>query len=358
LLLVVSVVPSILHAQIVVNFSPSIYGQTLDGLVYAQIMNTTGTDLKIEETIVINEVSGINVATIKTTPFVLLQGSNFISKAAFTNGRFNFGSSYYGVTFSQTGRLPEGEYEYCFQTEIIGTKPDMVPPFYENCFTLQLQPMTPLLLINPIDEDQICNKRPNLQWQLPAPLPIEARCRVILTEIQDKQDVAEAIAFNLPILNQPNIFGNILMYPAGAPELTEGHKYAWQVAVYSGNTILKKSDIWTFTVKCTEELKVSGDSYRELKETDDGNFYIANKFLRFSFSNSYNKGNLDYTIESLSNPQNVIKKLPILKMNTGINKYDIDLSENPSFRNGEEYLLKVNLVNGRGLILRFIYKNE
>jgi hypothetical protein len=352
-------VSSIARGQIIVTFSPTIYGQSLDGLVYAQIINTSGMGLRVIETISIRDVSGGNVVSIKTAPFILSQGTNFISKAAFTNGKFSFSNSYSGNFLSQTGKLPEGEFEYCFQTEIIGDKPDQVPPFYENCFILQLQPMTPLLLIDPVDEDKICNKRPNLLWQLPAPLPVDAKCRVVLTEKKEKQDIAEAIAFNLPVLNQGNIFGNILQYPPGAPDLKEGHTYAWQVTVYSAKTILKKSEIWTFTVSCQEEQKLpAGDSYRELKEIDDGNFYIANKVLRFSFNNPYSKGKLDYSIESLSKPQSTIKRLPSLKMEPGLNKYELDFSENNSLKAGQEYLLTVRLANNRELRLRFIYQTE
>jgi hypothetical protein len=149
------------------------------------------------------------------------------------------------------------------------------------------------------------------------------------------------------------------MYPTGAPDLKEGRKYVWQVTVYSGKTILKKSEIWTFTVQCEEPQKnYSGNSYRELKETDDGNFYVANKVLSFSFNNPYSNSTLTYEIRNLSDPDSRIKKLPKLKMNAGINKYDIDLSEYRSFKNDQEYLLIVTLPNNRQLRLRFIYKEE
>jgi hypothetical protein len=70
-ILFILLLPSILEAQVVVNFSPAIYGQTLDGLVYAQIMNSSGVELRVVETIKISEASGINVSTIKTAQFVL-----------------------------------------------------------------------------------------------------------------------------------------------------------------------------------------------------------------------------------------------------------------------------------------------
>ena len=347
------------EGQIAVNFSPAIYGQTLDGLVYAQIMNSSGLQLKAKLTIKIREINGAEVAAIKTTTFTLQQGTNFINKTSFTNGKFNFSHNYYGSSLSQTGRLPEGEYEYCFEVDISESKEDQFPPLYENCFVFQLQPLTPLLLIDPVDEDEICEKRPGLTWQLPMPLTRESRSRLVLTELNAKQDVVDAINFNQPIINQGGIVGNNLTYPAGAPELKVGHKYVWQVSVYTEATILKKSEIWVFTVKCDEQQKIiNTDSYRELKETDDGNYYIANKILPFSINNPYANGDLNYSIASMNDPGNPIKNLPKLKMYPGLNKYEIELFENRAFKANEEYLLRVKLANGRELKLRFIYKNE
>jgi len=173
------------------------------------------------------------------------------------------------------------------------------------------------------------------------------------------QDIVEAINYNVPLINRGNLFSNQLQFPFNAPQLKEGKRYAWQVTVYNEKTILKKSEIWTYTVKCEEKKEQSsGESFRELKETEDGNFYVANKILRFSFNNPYSGGILTYAISSLSDPGSTIKSLPTLKMQAGLNKYEIDLSDNRSFKNGKEYLLKVTLTNNRELRLRFIYKDE
>ncbi len=88
------------------------------------------------------------------------------------------------------------------------------------------------------------------------------------------------------------------------------------------------------------------------------NFYIANDYLRFSFINPYAAGDLNYSIISLSDPSASIKGLPKLKMSAGLNRYDLNLTENRFFKDDQEYLLKVGLPNNRMLTLRFIYKNE
>lgn len=347
------------QAQITVNFSPAVYGQTLEGLVYARIINAYPRDLIAKVTIRVRENKNGNVVTVAIPSFPLHAGVNEISKVAFGNSKFSFGNNNFGLTLSQTGKFMEGEYEYCYEVDITESKITALPLLYENCFIHQLQPRTPLLLINPVDGDVFCNKRPQFIWQPPVPLPANARFRFVLTSIKDKQDIVEAITFNPPLVNQSNIVGNSLFYPVNAPELKEGQKYAWQVIVYFDKTILSRSEVWTFTLQCGEEMKDTiTDSYRELKEATDGNFYVANKYLRFSFVNPYAAGDLDYSIVSLSDPSLAVKGLPKLKMSTGLNKYDLSLSENRSFKEGQEYLLKVQLPNNRSLTLRFIYKNE
>ena len=349
----------VLRAQVTVNFSPAVYGQTLEGLAYAQIINNYSVPLVANVSINVRGSNGGNVVSIKIPSFPLRPGVNEISRAAFGNAKFSFGNTNAGLTVSQTSRFPEGEYEYCYEVDISESKAPSLPPVFENCFTHQLQPRTPLLLINPINEDVFCNKRPQFIWQPPLPLPPSARYRLVLAPVKDRQDIVEAITFNPPLVNQSNIAGSSLFYPANAPELKEGQTYAWQVIVYVAKTILSRSEVWTFTCKCNEDRKDTlTDSYRELKETTDGNFYFANGYLRFSFVNPYAAGDLNYTIVSMAAPGSPIKQLPNLKAAAGLNKYSIDLTENGAFKDGQEYLLRVNLPNNRRLILRFIYKTE
>ena len=345
--------------SVLISFNPVIYGQSIEGLSFVQLMNAYPQDVLANISIKVREVKAGHVVSISIPRVSLRAGNNTIDRSAFSRGRFSFGNNYYGLTLSQSGKFPEGEYEYCFEVDLSESKLPGTATFFENCFTHELQPLTPLLLINPVDGDEECNRRPHFTWQPPMPMSADARFRLLLTEIKEKQDLIEAINYNPPIINQGNIPVNQLSYPFNAPELKPGKRYAWQVIVYTNQTILKRSDIWVYNVKCPEEKQqVNTDSYREMKETNDGNFYAADKVIRFSFNNPYNAGYLNYSIVSLVNPGQPIKELPKLKLQTGLNKYDIDLSENKAFKSGEEYLLTVKLINGRELKLRFTYKNE
>lgn len=348
-----------ISAQVSVQFSPMIGGQSLQNLSLTKLTLTSSSSARISLTIKVTEINGSSVVTIRTLPFFISSGVNAIDRASFSSGSFVFGNNFYGNTVKQSGKFPEGEYECCFTEEVTETKDPAILPAYDQCFTYGVQPLTPFLLTYPIDEDQICNKRPSFVWQPPLPLPLDARFRLILTEIKEKQTAIESITNNEPIIDQASLSANTLMYPVNIPELKEGVTYAWQVSIYSNLAILKKSEIWTFTVKCKEDQAIPpADSYRELKEVDNGDYYLATRYLRFSFYNSYAAGNLSYSIECLSDPKNVVKGLPKLQSYSGINRYDLDLSDNNSFKSGNEYLLKVFLPGNKQLKLRFIYKNE
>jgi len=297
--------------QISINFNAAVNGQSVDALAFVQIINSSGEDVKASIVIRVEESSKGKVSTAHFSNVPLAKGSNTISPASFSRGQFSFGSNYNANILSQTGRFPEGDYEYCFEIEITDSKTQWVTSYFESCFNFQLQPLTPLLLINPPDEEESCNKRPLFTWQLPIPLPLNSKCRLILTEIRDAQDIAEAINFNIPLINQGNIYGNRLVFPAGSSSLREGVKYAWQVTVYNELSIIKKSEIWIYSVKCNEaDMQPGGEGYRELKEDFDGNYYLTSRMVRFSFENPYTKGLLNYSIASKKDPSIIIKGLP------------------------------------------------
>ncbi|RYE37347.1 MAG: DUF928 domain-containing protein, partial [Sphingobacteriales bacterium] len=273
-------------AQINVQFAPSRSGQNLQGLSLTQVVNASVYPASIALTIRIKEINSGEVVVIKTPGFILTSGVNSVDRVAFSNATFTFSNTYFGQAVKQTGNFPEGEYEYCFEIEVLETKDLRMLPSYEQCFNHQLQPLTPMLLILPVDGDEICNKRPTFTWQPPMPLSNDARFRLVLAELKEKQDPIEAITFNTPVINQADVRINNLTFPMNRPDLKDGIRYAWQVTVYSNQTILKKSEIWEFTIQCSDQaLEPVTESFRELKDLEDGNYYIAKNFLRFSLHN-------------------------------------------------------------------------
>jgi hypothetical protein len=160
----------------------------------------------------------------------------------------------------------------------------------------------------------------------------------------------------LPVINQSNIVSPILPYPSIAPQLVKGKKYAWQVTAYKDQTVLNRSEIWEFTVDCQDSVKkVADDGYRDIEDLSRGNYYIAAGFLKFALVNPYQAQDLKYAITSLNNPDKKIKRLPKLKLKTGNNQVQIDLTATNSFTDEKYYILKVQLPNGTTKSLRFLY---
>jgi len=346
-------------AQVAINFIPSVAGQTLEGLSLVQLVNTTGNNLQGQLTITVKDGSGAGVVSIVVPRLPIRLGVNSLNKGILSGSRIRFGESPSAAALSQTGRFSEGEYEYCYELAVESAKPGGIPTIYENCFQHTLQPTTPLMLIDPYDQAEICNTRPNFSWQPPMPLQRDMRYRIVVAPVMERQDAVEALANNRPVINIADVRHNNLIYPVQVPDLVKEQRYAWQVTAYTGKVMLTQSEIWTFTIHCEDSIPVQqADSYRELKVEADKNFYLAPGTLRFSFYNYRQAGRLEYEIIDLSNPDVPVKKLRRINMQAGLNKIALDLQDNADIKDGNQYILKVKNVTNQELTLRFIYQEK
>ncbi len=343
-----------LKAQVVFNFVPEVYARTIDGLSACVLINSSGASVNGHVNITVSELnSGNEILTILTAPATYAPGSNQISPQAFHAAQFQFSNSNLAAIINQTRQIPPGSYQFCF--EFVPGNHNM--PAMESCFEALVQPLVPISLIQPMDQDTICNKRPLLTWQPPLPLQANMRFRLQLTEKREGQG-PEALLQTVPLLLLDQIIGSSLVYPSNYPELIEGRTYYWQVFAYQNGLIVSTSEIWEFTVQCQEETPASpGFSYRELRSIANGNYYYANRFLRFSLNNPYVAYGLNYTVTSLKNGNETIRDLPKIQVKPGHNQIDIDLSL-AGLVDGNEYLLRVSPFNEQPVQVRFIYKEN
>lgn len=357
LLIAITLIQSSLMAQVQVSFQPGIYGKTLDGLTFFQINNQTSSDFNAALRIIVTEDKAGKVAEINVSSIYVKRGLTFFNRSILGTSQLKFGFTQIAAIARQTGKLPEGEYEYCYELTPAETKPGVLD-FYENCFHQNLEPLTPLLLIDPADEEKICNQKPPFLWQAPMPVNFNARYRIIVAEVKDKQTPVEALSFNQPVINVSELREPRMNFPMSIKELDKGKTYVWQIYYSVNNILLTKSEIWTFKIDCEEEKEIQGDdSYRELKPGVGGDFYVATRRLKFAVNNSYNDGDLNFTITNLKETDKPVQNLPKLKLITGANKYELKLSEYREFKNGEHYQLEVQLPNGQKLFLRFTYQD-
>lgn len=343
-------------AQVQINFQSSIYGKTLDGLTFFQVSNQTSSDFSASLRIIITEEKSGKVAEINAPSLLIKRGMTSFNRSLFGSAQTKFSSTELAIILKQTGKFPEGEYEFCYELSPIGDKLGLLD-VYEYCFHFNSQPLTPLLLIDPLDGEKICNQKPAFLWQAPMPFDLNAKYRIIVAEIKEKQSPIEALSFNQPIINVSELREPRINYPMNLKELEKGKTYVWQIHYSVNNILLSKSEVWTFKIDCEEEKQVlSDDSYRELQSEISGDFYVAKGKLRFALTNSYNEGDLSFSIINLKEPEKSISNLPKLKLASGLNKYELNLSEYRTFRNGEHYQLQVQLLNGEKLFLRFTYQ--
>jgi hypothetical protein len=340
-----------LKAQYTFAFMPEIQGRTMDGIFKVRIGNT-GAKQTVSLTIIVTEAKSGAVVTIKTPGFELMPGMN---SAPAYSAAVAFGASKLATVVSQSGFFPEGDYDYCFQLSDGPAHSSNL--LAEQCFNYELQPFSSMQLIQPYDGDKICDKRPPFSWQPLIPIINGVQYRMLLVEVKEGQQRAEAIRMNLAIINQQQIPLPVLLYPSLANELTEGKQYAWQVSAYRNDLLLAESEIWDFKVDCERDsTKLPAEAFRSLEDLSKGNFYIARGQLLFAFNNTYEATALQYSIRCLTKPEQVPKKLPKVKVARGLNQVVIDISENKSFTDGYFYIMDVKLPDGTQKQLRFIYK--
>jgi len=344
-----------LFAQVTFQFMPDISGRSVDGLFNCRMTNPSNQRLNVSLSITVTERKGGTVCMIKTPAFSLYPGTTIIPANVARGSSVQFSSGKLGRMTSTSKLFPEGDYDYCYSLNFINS--DNMPD--EECFSYTLEPFADMNLIDPNNQDSICDKRPTLNWQPLIPAIDGTYYQVVLAEIKTGQNATEALNYNLPVINQPRIISPVLPYPPSAPELEKGKNYAWQVTAYKDQTILNRSEIWQFLVKCPDTTKTAllPSVFRDIEDLALGNFYIARGYIKFSLVNSYTSQPLRYTVYALKNPDKAIKGLPKIQLKNGTNNIVIDLKNNRRFMSGAYYVLEVTLPNGLKKSLRFQYED-
>jgi hypothetical protein len=336
--------------QINFIYLAEVYGRNVDGLANVQLQNLTGQTKVGQVVITVREnISKTPVLTVYSPPFNLLQGTTYFPVSAYTGSRFVFANTPIAAIASQTRNFPPGEYTYCFRFTSPGAH-----DADENCFDANIEPLVPIDLIYPADQDKICEKRPPLSWKPPVPFPAGMRFRLELTQ-KKRGSSMESLLMNAPLVLMDNIPSTSVNYPSYAPDLQEDSTYCWQVVAYQNGMILSKSEIWEFTVQCHDPATpASMDSYRELKSLMNGNYYYATAWLKFTYQNNYSYKKLHYEIYETEKGSAQIKNLPDIPLVQGLNKIDIDLTQ-LDLEEGKHYMLKVYPFNEPPVVVRFEY---
>lgn len=343
-------------SQLSVQFVPEIFGRSIDGLMNASIYSLRDSR-SVRLNITVRESKTGQVLSIQTQPFKIVPGMNILPPSVIKTAKITISNTAIGNYVRKSANFPMGDYDYSFVILASSSSEEII---IDQNFSQEITPPAPFDLIEPYNEDQVCETRPMFTWQPSLPQVVGSLYQLILVEMKDKQNAVEALNYNFPVINQKGILTNLLMYPPVSKDLAAGKKYAWQVTVYKDGSIINRSEVWSFKVDCTDTTssKIEDDNgYRDIEDLLKGNYYIANRSVKFAIVNAYEAQALKYSITCITDPNQKVRALPKKKLSKGKNKVSIDLSQNFSFKDGYSYLLSIGLPNGTTKKLRFIYKD-
>jgi len=345
-------------AQVLIQFVPALNGRTMNGLFMAEVQNASPITYSGKMKITLKDASNKIVLMALTPSFLLKPGRNSIQTFS-VQARLQFGNSSSAKVLAETGRLPENDYEYCFEFTGTENKMGAEERVYENCYNYSVQPVFPLTLVYPGDGDAFCETRPAFTWQAAIPLTGSYQYKLVVVEKKDRQELQDALLNNIPVYHQDNITGCVAHYPPQLPELQKDKNYAWQVLAYQAGIPITQSEVWKFRIRCDNRRPdSSNESYRQLSSYLDGNYYTAKSSLRVSLINPYRITTMHYTLTDISDPGHKIENLPAIKIQTGLNKVDIGLEDISGLELNKMYQLKVTDIGDHTQYLQFIYKGS
>ena len=354
-----------LRAQVSVVPLPNQEGYfMLDDLWKVNLINPLPSPLEVYLDITLEDAQHQPVLTATSAAFTLRQGSSRPPISRHGN-RLQYSSTAAAATLRNIGRLPYGQYIVCYKI----VQADKGTLLGQHCQEQQIKPFGPPELISPYNREAIRTIFPVLTWKAPYPagaIPFTYSLR--LTEVKPGQTALQALEGNVPLLSRRIEQIQHLLYPGDAPRLEVGKKYVWQISAQAGDFNLGATEIWVFTIGENETPESVGNTYNyetyyDLKLTPSGGYLPSHKFLRFRYDNRFGSANLPYVqgtevayeIYTAGNRSAPIAGMPVMPLNSGVNKISIPLNNNPNMQNGEDYLLVVKDTAGGIYYLDFIY---
>ena len=240
-------------------------------------------DCRIELTLR-DRASGLEIITATTGLFQLGTGAKQLNNAFLMPIQYNYISS--TVSSKTDDFIPIGNYTACYRLTASGKI-----PLAEECIAFDVEPLSPPMLIIPVDSAVLKVSPSQFSWIPPAPLNLFNRLdyEVMITEIQPGQKATEAIQNNLPFYTEPNIPINNFAYTGAAANFEKDKWYAWQVIAKDDRNYAGKSEVWVFKVSDEQKVQVAINDFYLLMENDvKGTYQINSKTLRIKYPSQTN----------------------------------------------------------------------
>lgn len=296
LMMLLSFVTININAQINLQFNAiNEYGFNSKQALNLTIVNSNPKSFDVILTGYIKDVNNQTVVEFKSNSYTLTTGANIITPLNLGFAELNYSNSDILEIETKTGNYPSGNYTICLWSacatpDCSGAGANAGSIETPVCTSIQVENPTPLILVTPENESEIEETRPLFTWIPPAPVAGSDMLNytLILVEIMEGQNKADALTNNRPLIEMEGISNPSMMFPSDLPELEKDKWYAWQVQAYIGKTPLAKSEQWKFKVKKKEEKKDTV-RYVKLSNLKINDFYSVsnNEVLYFTFEGDY-----------------------------------------------------------------------
>jgi hypothetical protein len=353
-----------LQAQLLVNLQLPAIGLSIKPQLWNMVLVNTGAQvLNLNVDMVFTDITNNQIVmTASTARFNLSPGSHAFAASDFIPIVYNVVNSSYNINNSPNGFLPVGHFNVCYNfNRYISDAFDRIA---EECETVEVEPISPPLLVFPEDEAVLETPRPVFNWLPPAPLNFfnSLSYDITLVQVNGTQAPADAVQQNVPVFSQQNIVSEFTPYPGSLAALDTGKLYAWNVTAKNNNAAVASSDIWTFRIGqfgSAGNNNISGGAFARLRKDGSINYFLCPGSLRIAYDNYINDDTVAVTIYDLSNRHSVMQlDSNFIRLKFGQNMLEKDLTSLNGFTN--DHLYEIELINSKKEKWkgRFYYKTE
>jgi len=340
-----------LQAQVVVGFQLPPAGLHLKSQLWNLSLINTGSDepnVKIE-LLMTDASNNQQVLSGSSRVFRMKKGAALITASDAGPIVYNVLNPAYGIDANPVGYLPVGHFNFCMQ--VIRMDVEVSERLAEECETVQIEPVSPPMLMIPHDEERVESTRPLFTWIPPAPQNLFSNLQydLVLVEVMSTQNSSSAIQQNIPLYTKQNVGLTTDVYPLSYPELDTAKLYAWQVTAKNNSSPVASSEIWTFKVRkfgTDTGTVVRAEYFAKLRRESDASYVICAGALRFEYLNELNDTTLQLKLTDLSSTSRSVVTLDHLQpsIKLGQNFISIDLSDEPIIN---KHIYQLEVINGK-----------
>lgn len=352
----------LVSAQVLVNIQLPATGLTVKSQLWNLSVVNTGQEIQAQIEVTLTDASNNQRVFSGTSRSVTLpKGVKQLRIADVMPVNYAVAGTGYGIDASPDGFLPMGVFNVCYT--IVKFNNDAAEQVSEDCETIEIEPVSPPLLIMPADSEYVELPRPFFNWLPPTPFNVFNNLLYdwVLVEVQGNQSAADAIQQNIPVLVQQNLPYTSLQYPLSMPQLDSTKLYAWRVSAKNNTSVIANSEVWSFRIQrfTTDTTTYARDGYyARVQREENAAFVICSGVLRFEYIHESNQEEVAIRIYDISKTGRTELQLDaaVLPVRFNQNFMQLDLRSIGGIKNKRMYLLEITDKRNEKWYLKFEYR--